>query len=113
MKSGTDHNKFIFKIPYSLEFLSLNFFYKKKNNNFHTPLKKIRGRGNDLLNIFLKWKGNLSDLFPKCFYYNSEQIDTKISNIECSIVNLWSFKDQNWTKIANFAKLCVTLTSIL
>ena len=30
MRSGTDHNKFIFKIPYYLEFLSLNFFYEKK-----------------------------------------------------------------------------------
>ena len=39
MRSGTDHYKFIFKVPYYLEFLSLNLFYEKKNN-FHMPLKK-------------------------------------------------------------------------
>ena len=30
MRDGTGHNKFIFKIPYSFYFLSLNFFYEKK-----------------------------------------------------------------------------------
>ena len=37
MRGGTGHNKIIFKIPYPLEFLSLNFFYEKKKKKIHTP----------------------------------------------------------------------------
>ena len=54
--------------------------------------------------FFLKWKENLSNLVPKCFYWNSEQIDTKISNIGCSIVNLWSFKRSKLDENCKFCK---------